>query len=84
MFKNINDLKDFIVWCKKEKVRAITIEDITVELSEVAMVEDIIEKPSVQIKSKPYVATADTSPFVDKETVDPSEDEETLFWSSNT
>lgn len=77
MFKNINDLKEFITWAKENKLKSVSIDDIAFEISELSFVEQLEQaKPSLT------EVTGDT--LVDtSEEMTPEEEDETLFWSSN-
>ena len=76
MLNNLEDVKLFIEWCKEHKVKSFKIEGVQFELSELAFVNDI-ESYVDKLQN-----TADESKF-EKDQRE-QEDEELLFWSSNT
>tara|TARA_Y100001951_G_C11098703_1_gene160798 strand:- start:267 stop:497 length:231 start_codon:yes stop_codon:yes gene_type:complete len=76
MLNNLEDVKLFIEWCKEHKVKSFKIEGVQFELSELAFVNDI-ESYVDKLQN-----TADESKF--EKDQQEQEDEELLFWSSNT
>ena len=76
MLNNLEDVKLFIEWCKEHKVKSFKIEGVQFELSELAFVNDI-ESYVDKLQN-----TADDSKF--EKDQQEQEDEELLFWSSNT
>lgn len=66
-FKNINELKSFLKWCRSEKMQQVTIGDMTFVFSGLAMVDsDTANNDSTLVDLPEPVA----------------DDEEMLFWSS--
>tara|TARA_R110002020_G_C15907784_1_gene741638 strand:- start:111 stop:341 length:231 start_codon:yes stop_codon:yes gene_type:complete len=76
MLNNLEDVKLFIEWCKEHKVKSFKIEGVQFELSELAFVNDI-ESYVDKLQSP-----TDESKF--EKDQQEQEDEELLFWSSNT
>lgn len=74
MFKDIQNLLEFIENAKKANIKSFQIGDIKVEFSDFAFVENIANVPKSEERS-----TSKT--MVD--TLSGEEDEELLFWSSN-
>jgi len=80
MFKNTEELKDFIIWCKSTKVKSFNFKDISIELSELAFVEDqIISEQAIQAQK---TKLENTETLADTEEEDSEELDELLFWSA--
>ena len=77
MFKKIKEIKDFIVWCKNNKVKSVKYGDLEFELSEISFVDEIssikADEMSQEIKEKNILNNESTN----------KEDDEMLYWSSN-
>lgn len=41
MVKTLKELKDFILWCKEQKIKSFSIDGVQVDLHELALVEDL-------------------------------------------
>jgi len=79
MFKNVEELKSFIVWCKKNHVKSFKEGTSGFELSEMAFIEQLNEQQMEEKVSSAYDETLiDTA----KQELE-DEDEELLHWSSN-
>ena len=83
MLKNINELKDLILFCKQEKISTLQVGDVQVQFSELALVDNIqsvaeMEKELNNLSSK---TLADDPDSITKEQLE-KEYEEALFWSS--
>lgn len=74
MFKNLQEVKDFINWAKENKVKSFKINDIAFELSELSFLPDS-NQANIDLKE----AIGDT--LTDTEKVDNVEEDELLFWS---
>lgn len=74
MFKNIEEVKKFITWCKENKVKAFNSENVTFELSELSFIEN---------QNYDEIKMDDTKTFSDLSNLEKDETEELLFWSSN-
>jgi len=67
MINSVDDLKKFIEWCKSQKIKAMSVDNVTFEFSDLALVDaydpektpDLIETPEPEDK-----------------------DEDMLFWSA--
>lgn len=91
MIKDVSELKELIQWCKKEKVRALSVNGIQFELSDMALVQDILEDADMTApKSKPdpkndkEISHLSTDSLID--TSEPSskaEQDELLYFSAN-
>lgn len=77
MFKNIDELKDFIIWAKSEKVKAVKVGEISVELSDLALTADLLDIETPKDLAMPPASTK----LPDGNTETP-EDEQLLFWSA--
>ncbi len=76
MFKNVNELKNFIIWCKESKIKQFKNEDVSFELSELAYIPDNSEMKEIKLE--------DTKTLADiSESMTPEEYEDLLFHSSN-
>lgn len=80
MIKTVDELKELILWAKSEKVKSLKIGDIIIEMSDLALIEDIQAKPE-QANSK---VTASVTTFMEDmaSTGNKKEDEELLYWSA--
>lgn len=75
MFKDINELKEFLIWCRSQKVKKVMLETGTsVEFSDLAFVEDL------QTDSK-EMFLGSKSTLMDTLKPNQKEDDEDLFWS---
>ena len=79
MVTNIEELKKLIIWCKEQKVKAVKLADISFELSDLALVENLSSIEDV-------ILNEDKKTVVQKDLVDSQdskqEDEEDLYWST--
>jgi len=75
MFKTVQELQDFILWAKAEKVKRLKIGDVEVEISDYALVEDLM---TIQSQTK-----SSTEP---QKNTDPNknqtEEDDLLMWSA--
>lgn len=80
MIKSIEELKDLILWAKAQKVKSLKLGEIIVELSDLALIEDIQEPKAA---GNPNV-TASVSTFLEDltGTGNSKEDEDLLYWSA--
>jgi len=75
MFKNVDELKSFIIWCKESKIKQFKNEDVSFELSELAYIPDNSEMKEIKLE--------DTKTLADiSESMTPEEYEDLLFHSS--
>jgi hypothetical protein len=74
MLDNIEDIKLFIEWCKKHKVKSFKIKDLQFELSELSFIEASEDDADKLINS---LAQSNFEAEQAKK-----EDDELLFWSS--
>lgn len=79
MINDLTELKQFIDWCKSQKIRAVNINNIQFEFSELAFVSE--ELSETAIKGKP-VDYSDNSTWGDLEKMTDAEREELEMWSA--
>ena len=77
MFDNANEIKEFIIWAREHKLKHFKIKDIEFELSELSFVEEVTAKQDEILKE----AIGDT--LADTEQINPKEEDDLLFWSSD-
>lgn len=82
MFKTVDQLKEFIIWAKKQKVQEVHVGKVVILFSTLALTEDLTSEPDYE--PKPTTEERDTSKtLVDDEPEQPDNEEELLFYSSN-
>ena len=74
MFETSQKLKNFIIWCQKNKVRAFKNKDIEFELSEMAFIPETDNFKEINLN--------DQKTLSDFDGMTDEEREELLFWSS--
>ena len=74
MFDSPAKLKNFIIWCQKNKVKAFKNKDIEFELSEIAFVPEVQDYSEIPLN--------DQKTFSDLDGMTEEEREELLYWSS--
>lgn len=77
MFTNPEQLKDFISWCKDQKVKHVKVEGFEFTMADLAFIPD--EDLSTPI---PNFNAADSKTLTDTDPDQKREDDELLFWSS--
>lgn len=80
MLKNLEDLKQFVLWCKSNKIKAFKNNDIEFELSDLAFVEAFINNEPGDILKDVDLPDSDT--FAEMDPEGKQEDEDLLYWSS--
>jgi hypothetical protein len=75
----IGQLKEFILWCKANKVKTFSKDGICFEFSDLAFIENLHEEP-VPVKET-FLDSQKT--MVDTEEVSEKDEDELLFWSSS-
>jgi hypothetical protein len=78
MFKNPEDLLQFLLRCRNAKIKAIKVGDIEVSFSELAFVDAVVAEEIGTEQRNTSKTLVDTLPA---ETT-ASEDDELLFWST--
>lgn len=75
MFKDTKELQDFILWCRKGRIKTVQVGDIKVEFSDLAFIDEIavVEPETTEEKD-----TSKTLVDTDQQT----DEEDLLFWSS--
>ncbi len=80
MVKDINELKNLILWAKEQKVKSIKIADIHFELSDLALVEGFQSlEEAILNENKTNVVQKD---LIESEQSSKEEDNEDLYWST--
>lgn len=74
MFKTPSELKEFIIWAKEHKVKRVRVDNIEVEISDLAFIEGL-EPLSSQIG--PITGQESNQDAAKKE------EDEDLYWSAN-
>jgi hypothetical protein len=77
MFKDIKELKEFIIWCKAQKLKSFQVDGLQFELSEITYAEEIPNNEKSNLGEYNTDTLTDTL-----ESKDFREDPD-LFWSSN-
>ena len=76
MLKELDDVKSFIIWCKNNKVKSFRSKELEFELSDIGLVEGLANVEELQ-------KHLDESKH-ENEQIQKQEDDELMFWSSNT
>lgn len=74
MFDTPAKLKNFILWCQANKVKAFKSNDVQFELSELAFLPEAQDFNEINLE--------DNTTFSDLSNLDKNETEDLLFWSS--
>ena len=76
MLNELDDVKSFIIWCKNNKVKSFRSKELEFELSDIGLVEGLANVEELQ-------KHLDESKH-ENEQIQKHEDDELMFWSSNT
>jgi|TARA_R100000664_G_scaffold3286_1_gene7552 hypothetical protein len=76
MLNELDDVKSFIIWCKNNKVKSFRSKELEFELSDIGLVEGLANVEELQ-------KHLDESKH-ENEQIQKQEDDELMFWSSNT
>ena len=76
MLNELDDVKSFIIWCKNNKVKSFRSKELEFELSDIGLVEGLANVAELQ-------KHLDESKH-ENEQIQKQEDDELMFWSSNT
>ena len=76
MLDQLDDVKSFIIWCKNNKVKSFRSKELEFELSDIGLVEGLANVEELQ-------KHLDESKH-ENEQIQKQEDDELMFWSSNT
>ena len=79
MIKTIEEFKELILWCKKHKVKSISLGETSVEVSEIAFIDDIPTYEPEITTAKNKIEDSTTLAELDQD----KEDDELLFWSAD-
>ena len=86
MFKNSDELKEFILWAKREKIQQFVVGDTQIVFSTLALVDEPVPNLHMGQLAVP-VGTEEkdtTKTWADEKPEDPENEDELLFWSSQT
>lgn len=81
MLENISELKELILWAKKQKVKSLKLGTTEFELSDIALIEDLPDIGSEQVKASD-LSVPPSSPRLPDGNAQPTDEEELLFWSA--
>ena len=76
MLNELDDVKSFIIWCKNNKVKSFRSKELEFELSDIGLVEGLANVEELQ-------KHLDESKH-ENDQIQKQEDDELMFWSSNT
>lgn len=89
-FKDLEELKSFLLWAKSKQIEAVEVDGISVRFSQLAFVPDLnpFQAAQEQVDQEAAELTAQNYKPSSKTWVEPSEDsaaedEDLLFWSAN-
>ena len=77
MISNITELKDFILWCKKQKLQAVSIENMSFQLSSLALMDEEAYEEQMNIELDSYEKQQE------RQNLEAQEEEENLFHSAD-
>lgn len=77
LFKSVNELKEFIVWAKSEKIQALTVGEVSIQFSAIAMIDDEFDQPEAKESSKVWTDGSDLNKS------DLEDEEDLMYWSSS-
>jgi hypothetical protein len=80
MIKDVNELKEFILWARSQKVKTFKINEISIEMSEYAFLADVAEQFPVEGPTKAPEQTIQTDLIDASEAEKPTNED--LFWSA--
>lgn len=77
MIDNVSQLQELIEWCISKKVRKLSLQGIEFELSDLALVQDIMSQEELKDKESSSLTSQTMA-----DTGDNREDEDLLYYSS--
>ena len=77
MFKDTQSLQSFILWCRDQHIKSVSIGDVKVEFSDYAFIEKISQSLDAPLKTE----EKNTSKTL-TDTLPSEDDEDLLFWSA--
>lgn len=77
MFKNAQELKDFILWCQQAKIKAVKVDQIEVQFHDLAFLDNYEAITEKELEAQ---ANAEASEPIEAQKKD---EDDLLFWSSN-
>lgn len=78
MLNNIDDVKAFIIWAKSQGIKRIKLSDIEVEISDITIATESEARTTGLLSEE----RSSSKTLTDTETVDASEEQELLMWST--
>ncbi len=83
MFKTVEQLKEFIIWAKDQKVQEVHVGKVVVVFSALALTESLYNEPEHYDTQKPQTEERDTSKtLVDDEPEAADNEDDLLYYSS--
>jgi len=86
MIKDLKELKEFIIWAKKNKVKNVELPEVKFELSELSFIDSMnsidanpSDEPEVDLQTLTDEAKFEIEQLTEEQK---TEDEEALYWSS--
>jgi hypothetical protein len=74
MFSNIKDLKEFIIWAKKEKITDLEVDGVKVKFSPLSIADVLEDEEGRQVNIPNYSPAPKSEEDIDEE--------EALYWSA--
>lgn len=83
MVTKLSELKDFILWAKKQGLKSVKIKDLSFEIHDITIASesDILHTPDQEPVSSSV--KYDSKTWADKSDLDSDKDDELDFWSAN-
>lgn len=82
MFSDINELKQFILWAKQQKVQELHVDKVVVVFSALALTDDLFEPLTSSEPRKQHEEKDTSSLLLDEPGENAESDEDLLFYSS--
>ena len=82
MVNNVEELKNLILWLKKTKVKSLKLGETVIELSDLALIEDLQDATAAPQAPKEDQSTKEGGVEELTNVSEPNEDEEILFHSA--
>ena len=80
MFKNVASLKRFITWAKNNKIKRFKNGDVEFEISDLGLVEELNRSA---LSNEKEITDFEKKTLVDTEEMSQQEQDELLYWSTN-
>lgn len=82
MFKNSQELKDFILWCLQQRIKSVQVGETKVEFSDYAFLDLVTGGQSLDGMAMPNEERNTSKTLVDTLQADTQEEEDLLYYSS--